>query len=46
MLRDDARHRRRAVNAERRERFQIGLDARAAAVVRAGDGEHNGCERS
>ena len=38
MLRHDAGHRRRAVNAERGERLQVGLDARAAAVVGAGNG--------
>ena len=31
-----------AVDAQRGERFQIGLDARAAAAVRAGDGQRDG----
>jgi len=41
-LRGEAGDGARAVNAQRGERFQIGLDARAAAAVRAGDGERDG----
>ena len=39
ILRGEAGDGARAVDAERGERFQIGLDARAAAAVRAGDGQ-------
>jgi hypothetical protein len=42
ILRGEAGNRTRAVNAERGERLQIGLNARAAAAVGAGDGQRDG----
>ena len=39
----DRGDRRHPVHAAARERLQVGLDARAAARVRAGDREHAGC---
>ena len=42
ILRGEAGDGARAVDAERGERFQIGLDARAAAAVGAGDGQCHG----
>ena len=39
VLRRQRRERAHAVAAQRGEGFEIGLDARAAAAVRAGDGE-------
>src|SRR5258707_8348746 len=41
VLRGERSDNRGAVDAERRERFQIGLDAGAAARIRAGDGQRN-----